>query len=102
MAYEEVVTKQFRAKDGSLHGSVSAAQSYDHHRRQEELAREVVDIIDNAAWMDYHLGPFCGHEYHQSKDDDYKRRSRVEAIADIVVAKWDDLKKIMDSIEYQR
>jgi len=91
VTYKEVTIRKVVAKDGSLHDTPEQAKAYDSYRRHADRLERVEEIISTGAWTDYNLSPFCGYDC----EDDYDRNSRLEAIAEIVIGKWDDLKSAM-------
>lgn len=95
MAYEPVNVTQYRAKDGSLHKSPSAAKSHDEWQARTAVLDAVQTIVESCTWDDSELSKFCGYQHtHQARiydENSYERGQRNRAIASIIVAKWPEL-----------
>lgn len=94
MPYEPVTVTQFRAKDGSLHGSRDDAERHDKWMQREALLDAVREIIQQETWRG-DFSDFCGY----GQEDGWTRKSRNEEIARIVIDKWADLSAVLAKAE---
>lgn len=89
MTYKEISVRKVVAADGSLHDTPEQAKAHDVYRLQSDRLERVKEIVSTGAWTNYNLSPFCGYDC----EDNYDRNSRLEAISEIIIDRWDDLKK---------
>jgi hypothetical protein len=97
---QAVAVTQFRADDGSLHGTEAQAR-----RRNERLVREAETgrieavvrkpVEKRHFWsVSEHIAPYDGHDFW-SRDVERARDEFVGELATLIVEHWDDLKKAM-------
>lgn len=82
------VTK-YKAKDGTLHDSVAAAEGHDAYKASQQLQHDVRDVI----WED--VSNFCRERVPDWRDlEDWQQRDIEGQIADIFIDKFEQLAAI--------
>lgn len=92
MGYETVTVTQVRALDGTLHRDRAAAEAHDRYVAEQARRDDLIAAID-VEYLGADLNEWCGWQY---EGEDWKRRSRIEEIADLIEKRWAQIKAAVE------
>lgn len=96
---DRVVVQKWRTFDGREHDTEAAAQSWERHLNSMALTQRVVEVLESevrknhfhALSKEQALFPYCYDD-----GDQYEQDKFLEELGDLIVKKWDDLKRALE------
>lgn len=96
---DRVVVQKWKTFDGREHDTEPAAKAWEKYLYSKDRAARVVEVLESeirnnhfyALTKDQALFPYC-----YGDGDRYDQNQFLDDLGDLIVKKWDDLRKALD------
>ena len=99
---EKVTVTHYKASDGSLHGSVVAAERHNRYLEERKLTNAIIEVLKNTVYNHHfstlsdNIIPYNSDYWH---DLNFERNQFMEELASLIIDKWDELYIVMENVK---